>query len=346
MRRAGLAVLFVLGFALAGGLSTAVVASPVSSSTEPTDTTTTAPSATETTATTAAPAPSVLPPAVSIAGVPVGGLSAAEAYVAVRASFEEPLVLVLGRRRYAVAPVELGAVAYARRAVERARSVQPGSAVRLSIVVHAGRTRSYVTRLAKRFARKPVDSRLLLRRLRPFLTKDVAGRKVDRRAAVAAIVTALEAGRRGPLRLATKSLLPKVTRANFGPVIVIRRGSKRLLLYYGMHLKRTFRVATGQSVYPTPIGHFRIVVRWRNPWWFPPPSPWARGLEPIPPGPGNPLGTRWMGLSASGVGIHGTPDDASIGYSVSHGCIRMHIPAAEWLFEHVTVGTTVFIVAA
>ena len=80
------------------------------------------------------------------------------------------------------------------------------------------------------------------------------------------------------------------------------------------------------------------------PWWRPPDSPWARGLKPIPPGPGNPLGTRWMGLSAAGVGIHGTPSDGSIGYSVSHGCIRMHIPEAEWLFNHVNIGTTVFII--
>jgi len=53
-----------------------------------------------------------------------------------------------------------------------------------------------------------------------------------------------------------------------------------------------------------------------------------------------------MGLSASGVGIHGTPDDTSIGYSASHGCIRMHISDAEWLFNHVRIGTTVFIVSA
>ena len=51
-----------------------------------------------------------------------------------------------------------------------------------------------------------------------------------------------------------------------------------------------------------------------------------------------------MGISAPGVGIHGTPDAASIGYSVSHGCIRMQIPEAEWLFEQVDVGTPVFIV--
>jgi lipoprotein-anchoring transpeptidase ErfK/SrfK len=51
-----------------------------------------------------------------------------------------------------------------------------------------------------------------------------------------------------------------------------------------------------------------------------------------------------MGLSVPAVGIHGTPDAASIGYSASHGCIRMQIPDAEWLFEHVSEGTTVFIV--
>ena len=102
--------------------------------------------------------------------------------------------------------------------------------------------------------------------------------------------------------------------------------------------------ATGQPAYPTPAGRFQIVVKWVNPWWYPPASPWAAGESPTPPGPGNPLVTRWMGLSAPGVGIHGTPQPQSIGYSLSHGCIRMLIPQAEWLFDHVTVGTTVFIV--
>ncbi|MEP6813150.1 MAG: L,D-transpeptidase, partial [Actinomycetota bacterium] len=91
---------------------------------------------------------------------------------------------------------------------------------------------------------------------------------------------------------------------------------------------------------------FEIIVMWKNPWWYPPASPWAKGEKPVPPGPGNPLGTRWMGLSSPGVGIHGTPQDGSIGYSLSHGCIRMHIPQAEWLFQHVVIGTPVYIVSA
>ena len=206
--------------------------------------------------------------------------------------------------------------------------------------------RAYVGRVAKRFDVQPVDAQLYLRNLRPWIAKPVVGLRLYRARAAAAIVGALVTNKRGPLRLRQKVVTPTTTRTNFGPVIVIRRGSNRLHLYRGMQPWRVFPVATGQASYPTPLGRFRVVVKWRNPWWYPPSSRWAQGLKPVPPGPGNPLGTRWMGLSAPGVGIHGTPDAASIGYSASHGCIRMRIPDAEWLFRHVRIGTTVFIVAA
>jgi lipoprotein-anchoring transpeptidase ErfK/SrfK len=200
--------------------------------------------------------------------------------------------------------------------------------------------------VAKRFDTKPLDAQLYLRNLRPWIAKPVVGLELYRGRAEAAIVSALSANKRGPLRFRQKVIRPTVTRTTFGAVIVIRRGSNRLYLYNGMHSWRVFPVATGQAIYPTPLGRFQIVVKWRNPWWYPPNSSWARGLKPVPPGPGNPLGTRWMGLSAPGVGIHGTPDAASIGYSASHGCIRMRIPDAEWLFGRVRIGTTVFIVSA
>ena len=137
-----------------------------------------------------------------------------------------------------------------------------------------------------------------------------------------------------------------MTADTIGSAIVIRRGSNQLFFYNSLSLERTFHVATGESRYPTPLGRFEVAVKWRDPWWYPPPSDWAKDAKPIPPGPGNPLGTRWMGLTAPYVGIHGTPDAASIGYSVSHGCIRMLIPEVEWLFEQVDVGTPVFVVAA
>ena len=146
------------------------------------------------------------------------------------------------------------------------------------------------------------------------------------------------------MRVTTKRLLPLALPRTKAAVIVINRSTNTLSLFQGVKPWRTFRVATGQYAYPTPRGRFDIVVKWVNPWWYPPNSAWAAGSSPVPPGPGNPLGTRWMGLSAPGVGIHGTPSPGSIGYSLSHGCIRMYIPQAEWLFDHVDVGTTVFIV--
>jgi hypothetical protein len=343
VRRAGLAAVFFIACALAGGVSAAALTSSGTASPGQT-TSTTSTSTTTTTPTTTTPG--ALPRGVTIAGIPVGGLSPEDAYALVRAEFERPLVLVVAGHRLAPTPEQLGAVAYALGAVDRARTAPAGSDVPLRIAVDGRRVRGYVGTLSKRFDRLPVESRLFLRGRRPWISKDRAGRKIARAAATQAIVSALVANRKGPLALKSRAIPAAVSRRRFGPVIVIRRGSNRLFLYSGMRFLRSFGVATGQSVYPTPLGRFRVVVKWKNPWWYPPDSDWARGQQPIPPGPGNPLGTRWMGLSASGVGIHGTPDPASIGYSVSHGCIRMRIPEAEWLFEHVRIGTTVFIVSA
>ena len=126
--------------------------------------------------------------------------------------------------------------------------------------------------------------------------------------------------------------------------ITIDQSAHLLTLERFGHPPVSFAVAVGQPAYPTPDGHFTIISKVENPTWVPPPdAPWAQGAVPIPPGPGNPLGTRWMGLSAPGVGIHGTDDPASIGYSVSHGCIRMQIPDAERLFTMVSVGMGVYI---
>ena len=290
--------------------------------------------------------PTTIPTGVTIAGVDVGGLTPGAATAAVQQEFSRPLQLDLGSTRVLVTPDVFGATPAVDTAIGKALVAEPGTAIPLGVTVLSGSVADFVAKLAQRYDRPAVDAKVLLRNLRPWLSQEGIGRKLDQRHAVHDINAALAAGTRDEIRLATKALKPKVTRRNFGPVIVIRRNSNRLLLYNGMKYWRFFVVATGQSQYPTPLGRFTIVVKWKNPWWYPPSSPWAAGQKPIPPGPDNPLGTRWMGLSAPGVGIHGTPSDASIGYSVSHGCIRMHIPEAEWLFNHVDIGTTVFIVAA
>jgi lipoprotein-anchoring transpeptidase ErfK/SrfK len=125
--------------------------------------------------------------------------------------------------------------------------------------------------------------------------------------------------------------------------IVIDLSQLRLYFYKGTKLVATYPIAAGQPAYPTPTGHFSVVEMVKNPTWTPPDSPWAKGAVPIPPGETNPLGPRWIGTSAPGIGIHGTNDPSSIGNHVSHGCIRMYVPDVEKLFEMVTVGMPVII---
>jgi lipoprotein-anchoring transpeptidase ErfK/SrfK len=338
MRRLALPVLFALGFLAAGGLSASVVAA--------TGTGTTSTSTDTTGTTTTNPAPATIPPGVTVAGVDVGGMTALEATHAVLGVTREPVVVRVARHRLQAGPGKIGAVPQIRGAIKRALAAAPGSDVTLGVDVRQGLTRAYVAKVAKRFDGKPVDSVMKLRNLRPWISKSLPGKKLDRARSVKLLVAALRVNGKGPVKLVQKAIPASVTRSDFGPVIVIRRESKHLYLYKGMRSWRVFPVATGQPSYPTPLGHFEIEVMWEHPWWYPPDSPWAAGAKPIPPGPGNPLGTRWMGITAPGVGMHGTPDPASIGYSASHGCIRMYIHDAEWLFAHVHVGTQVFIVSA
>jgi lipoprotein-anchoring transpeptidase ErfK/SrfK len=354
LKRLSLAALFLAGFLLAGGFTAAVVAETLPTTT--TGATTTAPGTTTTTTTTTPgtttttpappppPAPATLADGVRIGGVEVGGLDPDGAAELVLERFMQPLRVRAGARRVEATSRQLGATAYVTGAIRRALKAPPGTDVELVVAVQGYAVRDFVEQLASTFDRAPVDARLRLRDKRPFVTKDVPGRRLERLASVALIVEALRANQRREVALKVKHRPASVTRQSFGPVIVIHRGAKQLKLYRGMKPWRTFGVATGQTAYPTPLGRFQVIVMWRNPWWYPPDSDWAEGLEPVPPGPGNPLGTRWMGISVPGVGIHGTPDAASIGYSASHGCVRMRIPEAEWLFNHVEIGTTVFIV--
>ena len=336
---------------LAAGLLAANPSAPAPTGTETTTTgTTTAPPPPPTTAPTTTTTPTVPRPTTIAAGVTVGGevlvggLSPTEATAVVKAFFARPLTLKFGTVTLRVAPKQLGASSYAGDAIRRARTALPGANVPLKVAAPQPRIERYVRGLAKRFDREPVDAELLLRGSKPFVTKEQPGRRLRQLLAVQDLFRSLKTHARAPLVLRPEAVPPRTTRASIGDVIVIRRGINQLSLYDGMKLRRTFGVATGQSRYPTPLGSFRVIVKWRNPWWYPPASDWAKDAEPIPPGPGNPLGTRWMGISAPAVGIHGTPDPASIGYSVSHGCIRMRIPEVEWLFNQVDVGTPVYIV--
>jgi lipoprotein-anchoring transpeptidase ErfK/SrfK len=311
------------------------------------DTTPPATTTTDTVPTTTTTPAQVVADGVAINGVALGGLSSDQAIAAVQAAFGLPLTLQFDTTTISVSPTLLGVRISADTAVARALTAAPGTVLTLRAGYDPTKVRALIGKLATRFNRQPVSSRLLLRAQKPFVTQPVLGRKLDRNKAFADITQQLIYAKRATIALKATFTAPPVTPETIGPVIVIKRGSNKLTLYNGMKKVRVFTVATGQNIYPTPLGRFQIVVKWKNPWWYPPTNDsWAKGLKPVPPGPNNPLGTRWMGLSSPGVGIHGTDEPASIGYSLSHGCIRMLVPQAEWLFDHVDVGTPVFIVSA
>ncbi len=116
--------------------------------------------------------------------------------------------------------------------------------------------------------------------------------------------------------------------------VVVSIADRKLALLEGGRVRKIYPVAVGARVSPSPRGEFKIVNRVAKPAWY-------YGGKVVAPGPQNPLGSRWMGLSQKGYGIHGTNAPRSIGKAASHGCIRMAKADLEELFELVQVGDTV-----
>lgn len=119
--------------------------------------------------------------------------------------------------------------------------------------------------------------------------------------------------------------------------IVVSLQDRRLALLEDGVVKKVYPVAVGKDSSPSPTGTFAVVNRVTNPTYY-------HAGNVIPPGPENPVGTRWMGLSDKGYGIHGTNEPRSIGKAASHGCIRMAHRDLEDLFAQVRTGDVVEIV--
>ncbi|MFC5864853.1 L,D-transpeptidase [Acidicapsa dinghuensis] len=120
-------------------------------------------------------------------------------------------------------------------------------------------------------------------------------------------------------------------------VIVVSLEDHKLALVEGGQVKKVYTVAVGKPSTPSPEGNFTIARRVKNPVY-------QHDGKTIQPGPRNPVGTRWMGLSVHGYGIHGTNEPKSIGKAASHGCIRMAKADLEELYEMVEVGDKVELV--
>lgn len=121
--------------------------------------------------------------------------------------------------------------------------------------------------------------------------------------------------------------------------LVLNLPERAIYHFRGGEFQGFYPVAIGMPGWNTPVGQFHIATRTTDPTWFPP--AWAGVAGPVGPGPDNPLGDRWMGLSLGGYGIHATNRPDSIGGAVSHGCIRMYPEMARQLYAQVSLGCPV-----
>lgn len=143
------------------------------------------------------------------------------------------------------------------------------------------------------------------------------------------------------LRIDNRHVVPVAALAG-GVVINV---PQRMLFFADEGRLEASPVAVGRPDWQTPTGSFGVITKKENPTWHVPASilreSARRGrTQPpvVPPGPGNPLGAFWIGLSVSGIGIHGTTAPASIYNAATHGCIRLGSADIRRLFTLVDVG--------
>jgi len=138
----------------------------------------------------------------------------------------------------------------------------------------------------------------------------------------------------GAMLLAATEALAAENQSRPARRIVVSLADRKLAVIEAGRVVKVFSTAVGAPSSPSPIGSYEIVNRLAEPTWY------GHG-KVVPPGKANPIGTRWMGLSKHGYGIHGTNVPSSIGHNASHGCIRLRNRDVEELFNMVAVGDVV-----
>lgn len=133
-----------------------------------------------------------------------------------------------------------------------------------------------------------------------------------------------------------------------GRVRVVVSKNDSILTVYDSNAQIIFHapVTSGSEHDPLPIGNWVITAVDRNPTYnYNPDLFWdadpANARVTIAAGPNNPVGDVWISLNKPHYGIHGTPAPARIGYSASHGCVRLTNWDALELAALVNKGTTV-----
>jgi lipoprotein-anchoring transpeptidase ErfK/SrfK len=304
-------------------------------------------------------------PGVTIDGVDVSGMTRDEAIRAVteRAdlSLEGDLLVEAAGHTWSVTPAALGTHADVAGAVDRAFSVADSmslvsrvyhriadkpvpTAIDLGYTYDDAKVRTFVQQASDEVAEPAVNAAVKLVNDALVIRRPRDGEALDVSAAFSRLKAAL-VRQVHTVSVPVEVVKPTITAATLGKTIVVDLSENRLYLYDGLKVAKEYPVATAAPGYVTPVGTWKVVGKVENPTWYnPAPDGWGAG-EPlvIPPGPGNPLGTRALYLSAPGIRIHGTYASYSIGTHASHGCIRMYISDSEELYPLVPMGTKVII---
>ncbi|TLM96243.1 MAG: hypothetical protein FDZ75_05175 [Actinobacteria bacterium] len=311
-----------------------------------------------------------VPQGVAVAGTDLSGMSEAEARLAIERAVSAPLMRPVdvqangevsqfdpaGSVTLDVDTMVVEAFAPRRTATYLARLAhevggRPFSAdVTPRFAVDETALRKWVDELAAKTDTPSVDATISAQGGTIVVRRSAVGRKVDRAAttkALAAVFATQTAMQDAPrlVEASVKPVEPTVSDKELGKTIFVDISERKIRLFDGVKLEKVYRCAVGTPSYPTPTGDFSIVQKRYLPTWVnPAPNGWGKGMPAmIPPGSGNPLGTRAINLSASGIRFHGTNKIWSVGTAASHGCMRMVRADIEDLYERVYVGMPVHI---
>jgi lipoprotein-anchoring transpeptidase ErfK/SrfK len=308
---------------------------------------------------------------VTVNGVPIGGLTRAQAEKKLSAALLAPLdrpvkvrykgrTFTLSQKAAAIGINISGTVDQALKRSQQGdifsrtwrnlRSKSLNTELAAQVTWNKASVGKLVKRVRKEIERAPVDATLDLSKGQVDPKPSHTGLRVKYNTLAREVQrTLLDPGNTNPVKVHTAVVQPKVSSAQlanqYPAIIIVNRGAFRLTLYKHLKPAKTYPIAVGRVGLETPAGLYHIENKAVNPAWHVPNSSWAGDLagKVIPPGdPGNPIKARWMGIYA-GAGIHGTSEDGSIGSAASHGCIRMHIPDVEELYDQVDVGAPVYI---
>jgi lipoprotein-anchoring transpeptidase ErfK/SrfK len=314
----------------------------------------------------------VIAKGVTVGGVDVGGLRAAQARHLLAARFaarlRRPVELVRGAHAFTLRPSSAGLTVEVNRMVDDAVAASRsgglwrrlnrelrGKQLHVAIPLLAALSRPHLEQLAQRVARvvdMPAKSASLVPKPLAVgieVTPSHWGIAVDQEKLIQEVSSALTSFD-GPRQLAipVRPVRPRIglygLSRRYSTYILVSRETFTLRLFKHLKLVKTYRIAVGRIGLETPAGEYTINDKQINPSWHVPLSSWAGDLAGriIPPGPDDPIKARWLGFF-DGAGIHGTDEISSIGTAASHGCIRMTIPDVEDLYPRVPLHTPIYV---